>query len=38
VHDHLGNIFATLNAQALQCCFVAWAAALTKTPALERPR
>ena len=28
-HDHLGDIFATLDAAAFQRCFVAWAAALT---------
>ena len=32
-HDHLGDIFATLDAAAFQRCFVAWVAALTKTPA-----
>jgi predicted transposase YbfD/YdcC len=32
-HDHLGDIFATLDAQAFQTCFVAWVAALTNTPA-----
>jgi predicted transposase YbfD/YdcC len=32
-HDHLGDIFATLDAQAFQRCFVAWVAALTNTPA-----
>ena len=32
-HDHLGDIFATLDAQAFQQCFVAWVAATTKTPA-----
>jgi predicted transposase YbfD/YdcC len=32
-HDHLGDIFATLDAQAFQRCFVAWVAGLTKTPA-----
>jgi predicted transposase YbfD/YdcC len=32
-HDHLGDIFATLDAQAFQRCFVSWVAALTKTPA-----
>ncbi|MGH6845332.1 MAG: hypothetical protein ACRD59_09700 [Candidatus Acidiferrales bacterium] len=32
-HDQLGEIFATLDAQAFQRCFVAWMAALTKTPA-----
>lgn len=31
-HDHLGDIFATLDAGAFQRCFVAWVAALTKTP------
>jgi predicted transposase YbfD/YdcC len=31
-HDHLGDIFATLDAHAFQRCFVAWVAALTKTP------
>jgi len=32
-HDHLGDIFATLDAVAFQRCFVAWVAALTGTPA-----
>jgi predicted transposase YbfD/YdcC len=32
-HDHLGDIFATLDAQAFQRCFVAWVGALTNTPA-----
>src|SRR3979490_3635086 len=32
-HDHLGDIFATLDARAFQRCFVAWGAALTNTPA-----
>jgi len=32
-HDHLGDIFATLDAQAFRRCFVSWVAALTKTPA-----
>jgi predicted transposase YbfD/YdcC len=32
-HDHLGDVFATLDSQAFQRCFVAWVAALTKTPA-----
>jgi predicted transposase YbfD/YdcC len=32
-HDHLGDIFATLDAQAFQHCFVAWVAALTGTSA-----
>ena len=31
-HDRLGDIFATLDAEAFQCCFVDWVAALTKTP------
>jgi predicted transposase YbfD/YdcC len=28
-HDHLGDILATLNAEAFQRCFVAWVASLT---------
>jgi hypothetical protein len=32
-HDHLGDIFATLDARAFQRCFVDWVAALTKTAA-----
>jgi len=32
-HDHLGDIFATLDAKAFRGCFVAWVAGLTKTPA-----
>src|SRR5271167_4029409 len=32
-HDHLGDIFATLDARACQLCFVAWVAALTNTTA-----
>ena len=32
-HDYLGDILATLDAGAFQRCFVAWVAALTKTPA-----
>ena len=28
-HDHLGDIFATLDAERFQHCFVAWVAALT---------
>ncbi len=32
-HDHLGDIFATLDVQGFRRCFVAWVAALTKTPA-----
>jgi predicted transposase YbfD/YdcC len=30
-HDHLGDIFATLDVEAFRFCFVAWVAALTKT-------
>jgi hypothetical protein len=37
-HDHLGDIFATLDARAFQLCFVAWVAALTKTPAEGQQR
>ena len=29
-HDHLGDIFATLDARAFQLCFVAWVAALER--------
>jgi predicted transposase YbfD/YdcC len=32
-HDHLGDIFASLDAEAFQRCFVAWVAALTGTSA-----
>lgn len=32
-HDHLGDIFATLDAAAFQRCFVGWVAALTGAPA-----
>lgn len=32
-HDHLGDIFATLDATQFQRCFVAWVAALTGAPA-----
>jgi predicted transposase YbfD/YdcC len=32
-HDHLGDIFATLDAGAFQRCFVAWVVALTGAPA-----
>ncbi|MGH6980454.1 MAG: ISAs1 family transposase, partial [Stellaceae bacterium] len=32
-HDHLGDIFATLDAEAFQRCFVAWVAALIGNPA-----
>jgi predicted transposase YbfD/YdcC len=31
-HDRLGDIFATLDAQAFQRCFADWVAALTRTP------
>jgi predicted transposase YbfD/YdcC len=31
-HDHLGDIFATLDAEQFQHCFVAWVAALTGAP------
>jgi predicted transposase YbfD/YdcC len=31
-HDHLGDIFATLDPQAFHRCFVAWVAARTNTP------
>src|ERR1700722_18463197 len=30
-HDHLGDIFATLDAQGFRRYFVAWVATLTKT-------
>ena len=32
-HDHLGDIFETLDAEKFQRCFVAWVAALTGAPA-----
>ena len=32
-HDHLGDIFATLDAVQFQRCFVAWVAGLTGAPA-----
>lgn len=32
-HDHLGDIFATLDAEAFRRCFVAWVSALIETPA-----
>jgi predicted transposase YbfD/YdcC len=32
-HDHLGDIFATLDAAEFQRCFVSWVAALTGAPA-----
>src|SRR5882757_3138582 len=31
-HDHLGDILATLDAEAFQRCFVAWVAALIGAP------
>lgn len=31
-HDHLGDIFATIDAEHFQRCFVAWVAALTGAP------
>ena len=31
-HDHLGDIFATLDAEQFQRCFVAWVAAVTGVP------
>src|ERR1019366_9708437 len=32
-HDHLGDIFATLDAEQFQSCFVSWVVALTGAPA-----
>src|ERR1700733_1936306 len=32
-HDHLGDIFASLDAEHFQRCFVAWVSALTGVPA-----
>jgi predicted transposase YbfD/YdcC len=32
-HDHLGDIFASLDAEQFQRCFVAWVMALTGAPA-----
>jgi len=32
-HDHLGDIFATLDAEQFQRCFVSWVASLTGKPA-----
>jgi DDE_Tnp_1-associated len=32
-HDRLGEIFAVLDAEAFQRCFVSWVAAITKIPA-----
>jgi hypothetical protein len=34
-HDHLGDIFATLDTPEFQRCFVAWVAALTGAPRLR---
>ena len=31
-HDQLGTLFASLDAEHFQCCFVAWMAALTGAP------
>ena len=31
-HDHLGDIFAVLDAERFQQCFVAWVASLTGLP------
>jgi hypothetical protein len=31
-HDHLGDLFAALDAQAFRRCFVAWVAGLTGPP------
>jgi hypothetical protein len=31
-HDHLGDIFAALDAEEFQRCFVAWTASLTGVP------
>ncbi|MGB8295864.1 MAG: ISAs1 family transposase [Polyangia bacterium] len=32
-HDHLGDIFATLDAERFQRCFVAWVGSVTEAPA-----
>jgi hypothetical protein len=32
-HDHLGDIFATLDAEHFQRCFVAWVGSVTRAPA-----
>jgi predicted transposase YbfD/YdcC len=32
-HDHLGDIYATLDAEQFQRCFVSWVASLTGAPA-----
>jgi hypothetical protein len=37
-HDHLGDIFAAVDAEAFQRCFVAWAASLVGTPAEVRAK
>jgi hypothetical protein len=29
-HDQLGDLFAALDAEAFQCCFIAWVGSLTK--------
>src|SRR5216684_3692175 len=34
-HDHLGDIFATLDARAFQLCFVAWVPALPDMMSIE---
>src|SRR5476649_590678 len=34
-HDHLGDIFATLDAEHFQRCFVSWVASLTGAPVAE---
>ena len=31
-HDHLGDIFASLDAEAFRACFVTWVGGLTKAP------
>jgi len=36
-HDHLGDIFATLDAEQFQRCFVAWVAERIGGPASDRP-
>jgi predicted transposase YbfD/YdcC len=36
-HDHLGDIFATLDAEHFQRCFVAWVAGLIGAPVIEAP-
>jgi predicted transposase YbfD/YdcC len=37
-HDQLGDIFATLDAEKFQHCFVAWVASLTGAPSCRRSR